>query len=36
VERNQNAGSPMLAQDAKLLQEELDRLERVTLAFQMI
>lgn len=31
VERNQNAGSPMLAQDAKLLQEELDRLERVTL-----
>ena len=29
VERNQHSGSPLLAQDAKLLQEELDRLERV-------
>ena len=29
VERNQGAGTPLLAQDAKLLQEELDRLERV-------
>lgn len=30
VERNQHSGTPLLAQDAKLLQEELDRLERVT------
>ena len=29
VERNQHSGTPLLAQDAKLLQEELDRLERV-------